>query len=269
MAKHTSPIFVGGVGRSGTTLLRVILDSHSHIACGPEFKLIPGIIRQWEQMSQVCAGPLQPYGLSQRDINGIFRQFIESLVANYKTISGKRRIAEKTPGNVICFPQLNQIFPDSPLIHVIRDGRDVICSLLTMDWVTGNGKMSPHVESADSAAQYWVNTVQRGMAAARQPSASERYYEIRYEEIVSSPEKTLRSLFDFLDEPWESEVLNFYKVSRDLAGESSATQVSQPITTSAVARWKTDLSEADKKTVRRIAGPLLVQLGYAENNDWQ
>ena len=49
--------------------------------------------------------------------------------------AGKARVAEKSPNNVFFFQHLSHIFPESPLVHVIRDGRDVVCSLLTMNWI--------------------------------------------------------------------------------------------------------------------------------------
>ena len=269
MTNKLSPLFIGGAGRSGTTLLRVIMDSHSNIACGPEFKLIPRIAQQWEYMVRVFSGPLRSYGLGKQDINGIFRQFIEGLLDKYKTAAGKGRIAEKTPGNVLYFTHLNQMFPESPLIHVIRDGRDVVCSLRTMNWVTmrGNRKV-PYVESAKDAAEYWVNTVSAGVNAGREYPVRERYYEIRYEDIVVHPETTLHDLFDFIGEPWERAVLDYYTVQRDLARESSASQVSRALNTRSVGRWRTDLNAQDKETVKRIAGPLLIDLGYAADDAW-
>ena len=56
---------------------------------------------------------------------------------------------EKSPNNVYFFEHLNYMFPDSPLVHVIRDGRDVVCSLLTMDWINPkNGQRLKHTTNA-------------------------------------------------------------------------------------------------------------------------
>ena len=86
--------------------------------------------------------------------------------------------------------------------------------------------------------------------------------------MISTPETALRSLFAFLGEVWEPRVLRYYKQQRDLAGESSADQVSRPINSEALARWKTDLKEADKDVVKEIAGPLLQELGYVTDQNW-
>ena len=156
------------------------------------------------------------------------------------------------------------------MIHVIRDGRDVVCSLLQMEW--RDAKTGQKIEStrdARGAAAYWVRAVSAARAAVRQfPTLAPRYLELRYEGLVASPEETLRSLFAFLGEEWDSRVLRYHERFRNLGGESSANQVSRPINMRGLARWKTDLSEADKDVVKQIAGPLLIELGYAADQDW-
>jgi hypothetical protein len=128
------PIFIGGAGRSGTTLLRVILDSHPNIACGPELKITPFIASYWYDFQTRYSQILKEYLIGENEINEIFSRMIISLLERYRIDQGKIRIAEKTPHNVTIFSHLHKIFPESPLVHVVRDGRDVISSLLTMDW---------------------------------------------------------------------------------------------------------------------------------------
>jgi hypothetical protein len=91
------------------------------------------------------------------------------------------------------------------------------------------------------------------------------HIELRYEDLVESPEATLRRLLEFLGEPWDPGVLNYHHQKRNLEGESSATQVSEPLYKSAVGRWKRDLKSGDKEVVKRVAGTLLIELGYAKD----
>lgn len=269
-SKIPSPIFVGGASRSGTTLVRVILDSHPRIACGPELKVTPLVCRMWQDFQSVLFPALRHHHLTQDDLANSFRRLLESFLEKDSALAGKPRVAEKSPDNVFYFAHLHRLFPDSPLIHVIRDGRDVVCSLLRMNWVNlKTGQPAEHTRDARSAAAYWVRAVQSGRAAARtHPSLTRRYFEFRYERLVARPEEMLRSLFAFLEEPWDPEVLRFHERQRDLAGESSASQVSKAINARSIARWKTDLGAKDKIAVKEIAGPLLVELGYAANDDW-
>lgn len=263
------PIFVGGAGRSGTTLVRVILDSHPHIACGPELKVLPMIARMANDFQTALYPTLQEYMLEREDIRALFRQMIGGLLANYKGQAGKQRIAEKTPHNALFFQQLHRLFPASPLIHVLRDGRDVISSLLKMNWVDPHtGRPLEYTQNARKAAEYWVSVVQQGRQAGQNPAARPFYYEIRYEDIVSRPEETLQAMFAFIGEPWDPAVLEFHTHPRNLAGESSAGQVSNPLNRRSLGRWQRDLSKREKRIVKNIAGDLLVELGYAEDKEW-
>ncbi len=266
----TTPIFIGGAGRSGTTLVRVILDSHPHIACGPELKLTPIVGEVLQKVENELPSITENYHLPADAVPQGLRQLLQSLLMPYLAQSGKRRIAEKTPHNVAYFPQLHQIFPDSPLIHVIRDGRDVVASLLQMDWRDiATGKPMPITNDARMAASYWVNIVSRARnAVVINPTLAQRYFEIRYEDLVTDPEPILRELFSFLGEPWDAGVLHFYEQSRDLAGESSSEQVSQPLYTHAIGRWQRDLSPEQQAVVKEIAGDLLIELGYAADKNW-
>jgi hypothetical protein len=263
-----SPIFVGGAGRSGTTLIRVILDSHPNIACGPELKVTPMIADMWHSFQTAHLPPLKEYLLTPGHINQIFGQLILSLLEEYRKQSGKARVAEKSPNNVFFFQHLHHIFPQSPLIQVIRDGRDVVCSLLTMNWVDPRtGKPIEYTRDAGKAAQYWASAVQSGRKVRENGSAA-LYAELRYEDIVTRPEPTLKGLFASVGEPWDPAVLDFHNRERNLAGESSAEQVSKPLYSASVGRWEKNLDPAGKKAVKEVAGDLLIELGYAADNDW-
>lgn len=263
------PIFVGGAGRSGTTLMRVILDSHPNIACGPELKVIPSVCRLWYELQTAFRMPLREYHLKPKQVNAIFGQMILSLLENYRAQAGKPRIAEKSPNNVFFFEHLHYLFPESPLLHLIRDGRDVVSSLLRMDWRNPKtGERLEYTQDARKAAEYWANAVRAGQMARQRPSLAARYLEVRYEDLVAKPEETLKRVCDFIGEPWDPAVLKFHEKERNLAGESSAEQVQKEIYQSAVARWRKDLSPEDRQAVKEAAGDLLMVLGYAQDREW-
>jgi hypothetical protein len=85
---------------------------------------------------------------------------------------------------------------------------------------------------------------------------------------VGDPVPTLQGLCAFINEPWDPVMLNFHEHERNLAGESSADQVSRPLYTASIGRWKQDMSPEDKQAVKDVAGDLLIELGYATDREW-
>lgn len=264
-----TPIFIGGVGRSGTTLLRVILDSHSNIACGPELKVFAQLVMTWHNIEERYKNSLLDYGISSNDTKEIFSEMMYQFLEKYRIKQNKNRIAEKSPNNVVLFSHLHYLFPKSPLIHVIRDGRDVIASLLTMDWLDHEGKPVPYTKDPKQAALYWRDVVKLGRNFQNYSQSNrESYFEIKYEDLINSPETTLKELFNFINEPWEEEVLSFHKKNRNLANESSADQVSQKMYKTAIGRWKEDLSKEQIAIIKPLIEDLLIELGYENDTNW-
>jgi hypothetical protein len=263
-----APIFVGGAGRSGTTLLRVILDSHSSIACGPELKVIPSVAYLWAQFQTKYAPFLAEARMNAEDVDRIFRGFIGDLLEPLRRHERKARVAEKSPNNVFYFSHLHRIFPDATFLHMLRDGRDVVASLLTMDWKTPDGHPVGYTREPRLAARYWADAVIAARSFAHQTQGRSRYREIRYEELVAAPEACLRPLFAYLEEPWEPGVLAYYERQRALGDESSAESVTRPMHRMSVGRWQTQLTLADRAAVKDEIGALLIELRYCDNLDW-
>jgi len=254
------PIFVGGAGRSGTGLLRAIINAHPRIAIGSELKVTPLITKLWQQLSGFKPHLEEHFFLQQEDINAAIGDLVHSLLQNYQERTGKPRVGEKTPNNVYVFTRLHRIFPNSPLLHIIRDGRDVVRSLLEQNWT--NGKGEPHAVCSDpvSAAKYWRQSVQIGCKASVPENLNGQYLEVRYEDLVTSPEETTREIFAHLDEPWVPDVLKFH------ARETEHYQ--RPIFKSSIGKWREGLSSNVKKQIKPIISPLLIKLNYAEGLDW-
>jgi len=262
------PIFIGGAGRSGTTLLRVMLDSHSQIACGPELKVLPSVASLWADLGQRFTGALAASHVHGEDLDRAFGVLVRSLLDPQRRAAGKARSAEKSPNNVFVFGHLHRMFPDAAFVHLLRDGRDVVASLLTMDWTTPDGTPIAYTKSARLAARYWASAVQAARAFAQETAGQAHYLELRYEDLVTAPEATLRRLLAFVGEAWEPAVLAYHEQHRDLAGESSADAVVRPVSRAAVGRWQRDLPLLDRQPVKEEIGALLIELGYATDYAW-
>lgn len=266
------PIFIGGAGRSGTTLLRVILDSHPNIACGPEFKFTPILTELWYQLQnnyKQFSEMFNEYHISDTDIDKITGDMLISFLDKYRISQNKQRIAEKSPNNILVFFQLHRILPQSPLIHMVRDGRDVVASLLSMDWKDINGNPVDYTTNAIKAAKYWRHIIEIGYQFSSYNLDTKRYFfQLKYEDIVLNPIKTLKGLFDFINEPWNDEVLSYHTKNRNLLNESSANQVNKMLYSSSIGRWKKDLTSEQKELIKPLIGDLLIKLDYEKNMDW-
>lgn len=196
-----SPIFVVGCQRSGTTFLRLLLDSHGSIACGPEtrfltaFEAITG--EEWHRIARF--GFPREYWI--RRIADFFASFQE----DYARSLGKSRWADKSPLYALHLPFLLEMFPDANIIHVIRDVPDVARS----------HRNAFGYKSALNAPRKWSRYIAAVRAAARDLPA-DQYLEVRYERLVADIEGTMRQVCDFVGEPWDDAVLDYQDKPHDV-----------------------------------------------------
>lgn len=248
------PVFLGGEGRSGTTLLRVMLDAHPAIACGPEshFLTDPRFREFHEHFRNTWWRRGEGFGYAKEDLDDLFRDLARGWFETYMRKRGKRRWADKTPQTIHCLPYLWELFPTARFVHLIRDGRDVACSILPQTWGPS---------TIEEAAERWVDCIWKGVIHRADTA---RYTEVRYEDLVKDPEAEVRRVLAWIGEEWDPCVLEYH---RDVADnpektESSAGQVAQPLYTSSLGRWRRDLTPKQVKAFERIAGETLEFLGY-------
>lgn len=257
------PIFVGGAGRSGTKLVRAILNAHPNIEISHELKITPDLAKSWHHAYKYRNHLSKYFDCNEEEIDDAFYNIIASFLRGIREQSSSKRIGEKTPNNALVFPHLNHLFPESPLIHIIRDGRDVVSSLLQQDWNNTSGTPTAISSNPEAAARYWVHIVQAGRQASNQSRVRDRYLELRYEELTSAPEAVMRRIIAHVGEPWDDGILKFYEKDDPIHPS-----VQRPISDVAVGKWKTALDAEAKRIVKHIAGDLLIELGYTESLDW-
>ncbi len=240
------PIFIIGCGRSGTTIFNDILCSHKDlawfsnysnryypifpfIASSCAFNSLPGfrqLLRHrrprpsegynlWNWCHPVPNSPSDP-PLTEIDITQRAYSKCRRIVADHLRFSGKKRFVNKNTRNTRRIRYLNKIFPDARFVHVIRDGRAVVASLLNVYfwkdlqlWYEGYQKRDkPRVNrknDIERAARLWVEEVNIARDA-RDHLLAAQYREIRYEDFVNDPVSTMQKTCVFLELEWTPEI---------------------------------------------------------------
>jgi len=215
------PTLVVGMIRSGTTLAEQILSSHRQI--GPA-----GELRFWLD-NRLTA--LEPPG----DIINLERLKLvqENYLALLRNLSpGKARVVDKMPGNFALLGLIHMAFPQARVIHFVRNPIDTCLSI----WMTPNRtRIDWASEKGDIVFAY--REYLRVMDHWRRIIPSDRLLEVRYEELISEPERVIRQMIQFCDLPWDEACLHPERNVRAVA-TPSAWQVRQPLYTDAVERWR-------------------------------
>jgi len=253
----SAPIFVIGCARSGTTLVRLLLDSHPNISAGAETKFLPELERMIERANLDRKFDLQRAYLLDR-----MREFYGTIQHDYMARRGKRRWAEKTPAYTLHLPLIDELYPDAQFVHVIRDARDVVAS--TRDrW--------GYRAALGTALSKWRRYVTAARAFGRRLPAG-RYHDLRYEALVEDPETVARELLAFLNEPWEAQVLAYDQYSHadldqhvGLQEERRRSAEDRRLIYASRVRHGADLDPLLRMAVRLGGRRLMRELGYTDS----
>jgi hypothetical protein len=280
--------FVVGVGRSGTTLLRLMLDAHPRLAIPAETHFIPGLIeranagasdnelaasitraRNWGDFG------LEPDELGERvavlDRGGaaaVIRCFYEL----YAERQGKPRWGDKTPIYVTRMREIGDELGEARFVHLIRDGRDVALSRRRR----GMGSGKPIADTAER----WKRRIERARAQARRLKG--RYLELRFEDLVDDPAPGLRRVCELVGLDYDPAMLDYHRRAGERLAEmggdlearegrlprsgderlSSHALATGPPRAERTEAWRAEMSEADRREFEAVAGGLLAELGY-------
>jgi len=185
--------------------------------------------------------------------------FLDTLYSAYSKQNNAVRWGDKTPIYSSYVDLLDQIFPKSQFIHLIRDGRDVGISMLDK-W----GQQDFHVDIY-FAARNWVRRTQQARCSGKRLGPA-RYYELHYEDLVVEPEKELGRICEFLGEAYIPEMAQPQQLARTKVEPGSFHDpLRKPPSTQRVSRWQHEMKPTDLNLFQRLAGPLLQELGYPLN----
>jgi hypothetical protein len=267
--------FVLGCVRSGTTMLRAMLDSHSELAVPPESPFVTMAVAcadRYETATGIDADALlaaitrdPSFGEWQMPAEEVRRLWLASppadvpaacraMYARYAAERGKRYAGDKTPTNVLHVKLLADSFPEARILHIIRDGRDVVPSLMDMHF--GPDRFG-------AATLFWRDRVARGREGGRRVG-TDRYREIRYEDLVAEPESVLTDVCSFLGLTFEPKMLEYHERADELLDGLRFTHHVQGIRRppAAARDWRTDMPDHEVQLFEALAGDLLDELGY-------
>ncbi|MFN0022585.1 MAG: sulfotransferase family protein [Parvularculaceae bacterium] len=258
------PIFIGGAPRSGLTLLRVILDAHPAISCGPDVGHVALTMTSADFAATLGGLHADHFHLTPKAVREAFACAIAAPMEKRCVARGKQRWADKTAFNILVFEQLARLFPDARFIHVVRDGRDVAASLLERQWRSPSGAVFQQCASAAGAARYWRSLVARGLTAESDTLLDGRILRLRYEDLVKEPQQSMRDVCEFLGEDFDPAMVRIEATTIDLAGLEleAAGRLRRPVNQTAAGRWRRDLAPADAAAIRRDHAPIFDALEY-------
>jgi len=261
------PIFVIGPARSGTTWVYDIIKNHP---------LVAGVYESWLFTSQNGIGsmfttahwPVNRSGLgnfiSREEVMHSSRELVIKIMSH--AIQPEHQfLVEKSPNHIYTIPLIREVFPNARFICVLRDGRDVAVSVraATKSWMKAWKNSFGH--SLRYSAQAWKTAVRRARQEAQ--NLGDHYMEIRYEEIHENPIPAYQQIFEYCHIPYNDDILEGIYKATDFSqnykgGEAKFRRGGR------VGDWKKSFSLIDKLIFKKIAGDMLIELGYEYDKKW-
>lgn len=255
-------IFIGGVPRSGTTLMRAMLDAHPEVRCGQETRVIPRILQlrsHWLR-SEKESVRLEEAGISKDVMNSAIAQFCLEIIARHGEPAP--RLCNKDPLTLKMGSYVIELFPNAKFLFMVRDGRATVHSIISRK-VTITGF---DLSSYRQCMAKW-NTAIETMHNQCKEIGPDRCMMVYYEQLVLHPEQWMKKILKFVDVPWNESVLHHEEFINKPNGvplskvERSSDQVIKPVNLEALTKWVGHMPEDVVRDMADIA-PMLSVLGY-------
>jgi len=228
-SKTTTPIFIVGMPRSGTTLLEQILSSHASVFGAGELTVLNEVISQITKASSEKLFTESLPKLSKAKLQKIGTDYLHQV----ESLSAKSAyITDKMPANFFYLGLIYLALPDAKIIHAMRDPMDSCFSCFsrlfndTMEFAYDQETLGRYYQRYMRLMKHWHQVLPQGTIL-----------DLSYEKMVADTEYQSRRLLNFVGLPWDPVCLEFYKNDR-LVKTASIAQVRQPIYMTSLARWK-------------------------------
>ena len=249
---NESFIFIGGFPRSGTTLLRVMLEQHSDIA-GPGTEIFP--FQELHDKWRLKEG----FELSDKEIKELEKYkkdvilYTEKVAQLFKKKKKAKAVLFKHPKYMMFSEKVLKHFPNARFIHLIRDAKNATMS--QRYWLLPEGKEWPY----EWCCRQYVTYINRG----RRIKNKAHYIETKYEDLVNNPIETMKKITDFLKlKPIpKKKILGYYK-RKDADKHKDHPDIGEPLKRENINKWKNKMSDENKKIFERITGRTYGELGY-------
>ena len=286
-------VCVVGCPRSGTTWLQRLLAGHPRVRTGQEsdvFDIYVGPqLRAWRRELDPDSSGRGGVGLGcyfeEAMFLGALRRYTRDLLNPMLGPLGPGELfVEKTPSHALFIPEILELLPDARFVHVLRDARDTVASLLGAARTWGSS-WAPR--RARGAAQMWVSHVRAVRDAARAIVPPGRLHEVRYEDLHTDGPRVLRDVVCWLGLEWtDAEVERALETNRPevaragggtpipLGGAFAASRgavVQEPpgfVRKAQIGSWRQDLTPWDRLLVWRVAGRTMAEVGYPWPRPW-
>jgi hypothetical protein len=272
------PIFIMGSGRNGSTLLTCILNNHSQLFIPVEHSFIPTLLKyyylnpflSWNKKVKKVISILNKsnyWGLDLIELENVLKNaskkqqspafIIESVYLQLGNRNNKSNFiwGDKTPSNTPFIKLINSQFDNCTLLFLVRDPRDYMASLLTMN--ENNKKL------VNFHIWRWKNALKK--YESLKSINQDRVRLLTYEAMVKNPENEIYNLFDWLNLERQSDVFSDYSQNMSLLHANNLKhheKINQPIDTDSIDLWKTKLTESQIKTIEKKLGFLMEKYGY-------
>lgn len=274
-------VFIVGCPRSGTTLLQRMLNAHPLLAVANDSHFIPRAIDRVGLDEGMTLWPahvdfVRTYKRTVRlDLpaeafepeadSGTYPKYVSQIYRAFAAAKGKLLAGEKTPDYVKRIDLLHRLFPSAKFLHIIRDGREVVQSVL--EWSNdrkGPAKLKIWDQNPFAVASlWWAHQVESGLRSGR--NLDGLYMEVRYDELASDPEPLLGRIVEFLGIPDNPSMSAFHEGRFIDNPKLSAKSAWRPATPGL--RSKSALSDAQLALFDALCGDLLDTLGMSRSGN--
>jgi hypothetical protein len=250
------PIVVGGCHRSGTSLVRRILNAHSRIFCGPEVKFFRDFFGDYKDdpIRHLRFFPTARTVLHEDQLLSIFGKAFIDMHSRAAALAGKTRWADKNPENALYLAQWQHLLGAEWLfIHVVRNPLDTLASMKEARFPLSLP------DTLEGRIEFYQRYTKAGLEFGK--ANPDRCYRLIYEKLVSAPDSVLPDLMAWLDEKFETVQLDFNRNKETGRGlEDRKIAATTEIHKESVGRWSSILNKRETKKIREATETLWAQI---------